>query len=65
VRAEPFHPDILDFLAILRKHRVRYLIVGGEAVIQYGYARFTADTDVFYDAERVNAVRLHAALKEF
>jgi hypothetical protein len=65
VSAALFHRDILDFLALLRKHRVRYLIVGGEAVIQHGYARFTADTDIFYDAVTVNAARLYKALEEF
>jgi len=30
---------------LLHKHRVRYLIVGGEAVIYYGYARLTGDVD--------------------
>ncbi|MCX6376316.1 MAG: hypothetical protein NTU88_09850 [Armatimonadetes bacterium] len=44
---------------------MRYLIVGGEAVIQHGYARFTADTDVFFDAEARNAARLFEALREF
>ena len=26
-----------DFLVLLHKHEVKYLIVGGEAVIFYGY----------------------------
>jgi hypothetical protein len=60
-----FSPDILEFLDLLNRHKVRYLIVGGEAVVQYGYARFTGDTDVFYDAEASNAGRLYGALLEF
>lgn len=60
-----FSRDILEFLEILRKHRVRYLVVGGEAVIQYGYARFTADMDLFYEADAANAARLYRALQEF
>jgi hypothetical protein len=44
---------------------VRYLVVGGEAVIQYGYARFTADMDIFYEASAANAARLYQALQEF
>lgn len=65
MRAAPFRKDILDFLLILHRRRVRYLIIGGEAVIQHGYARFTADTDLFYDAEVSNRARLYAALREF
>ncbi len=60
-----FHRDIVEFLALLRSHRVSYLVVGGEAVIQYGYARFTGDIDLFYDGTEANARRLHGALVEF
>ncbi len=28
-----FSPDILDFITALHRHRVRYVVVGGEAVI--------------------------------
>jgi len=50
---------------LLHKHRVRYLIVRGEAVIYYGYARLTGDVDFFYDREKANAQALYAALAEF
>jgi hypothetical protein len=33
VRADHFSPDIQELLSLLAKHDVRYLIVGGEAVI--------------------------------
>ena len=65
MRVALFHVDILDLFALLRKHRVRYLVVGGEAVIQYGYARFTADMDIFFDAGTANAARLYDVLQEF
>jgi len=57
VKAVPFHRDILEFFAILRKRRVRYLVVGGEAVIQHGYARFTADTENQYTGEAITSPR--------
>ena len=50
---------------LLHKHRVRYVIIGGEAVIFYGYARLTGDVDIFYDRHPDNTAYLHAALKEF
>lgn len=65
MNAAPFRRDILDFLVILHRHRVRYLIVGGEAVIKYGYARLTADTDVYFDRDPRNVARLFSALREF
>jgi len=44
---------------------VRYLIVGGEAVIFHGYPRVTGDVDFFYERTPPNARRLFDALFEF
>jgi len=62
---ETFSKDTLDFLSLLSKHKVRYVIVGGEAVIFYGHIRLTGDTDFFYDASESNTIKLYAALIEF
>lgn len=60
-----FSTDIREFLELLHKHRVRYVIVGGEAVIFYGHARYTGDIDVFYSPDEANAKAMFAALLEF
>jgi hypothetical protein len=60
-----FSPDIVDFIRLLAENKVRYLIVGGEAVIYYGYARLTGDVDFFYDRTEDNAKRLESTLKSF
>ena len=60
-----FSRDILDFFYLLYKHRVKYLIVGGEAVIFYGNARLTGDIDFYYDLSDTNITKLFKALKEF
>ncbi len=60
-----FSADILDFLSLLQQRAVHYLVVGGEAVIQYGHARLTADMDIFYDASSTNAASLFQALLDF
>jgi len=65
LREGTFSRDISEFLYLLGKHDVRYLIVGGEAVIYYGYARLTGDIDVFYERREPNARKLFAALEEF
>ncbi len=62
---EHLSPDIRLLVKLLAKHRVRYLLVGGEAVIHHGYARLTGDVDLFYDRALPNARRLFAALEEF
>ncbi|MBT3221535.1 MAG: hypothetical protein HN348_20840, partial [Proteobacteria bacterium] len=46
-------------------HQVRFLVVGGEAVIHHGYTRFTADVDFFYQPQKQNVQRLYAALADF
>jgi hypothetical protein len=60
-----FSPDIIEFLYLLFKHKVYYLIIGGEAVIYYGNARLTGDIDIFYECDRENISRLYKMLNEF
>lgn len=60
-----FSKDILELLALLGKHDVRYVIVGGEAVIFYGYSRVTGDIDIFYEYSVENTQKLYSALLEF
>ena len=55
IAGDHFSPDIRDFVRLLAKHDVRYMIVGGEAVIHYGHARLTGDVDFFYDPSSTNA----------
>ena len=65
IEAAYFSPDIREFLTLLHRHEVRYVVVGGEAVIYYGHARLTGDIDFFYDAGPENAAALFRALLEF
>jgi hypothetical protein len=65
VTGEHLAPDIQAFLRLLARHRVRYLVVGGEAVIHHGYARLTGDIDLFYDQTPANCDLLYNALAEF
>ena len=60
-----FSPDISDFLYLLAKHEVKYMIVGGEAVIYYGHARLTGDIDIYYELTTENCEKLFACLDEF
>jgi len=60
-----FSADTVEFIRLLAKHSVRYVIVGGQAVIFHGYARFTGDVDFFYSNEATNAEALFKALLEF
>jgi hypothetical protein len=60
-----FSRDTTEFLFLLSKHDVQYLIVGGEAVIYYGHPRLTGDIDLFYRVSPANVGHLFRALREF
>lgn len=57
--------DFRDLLSILNAHEVRYLVVGGFAVMKYTEPRFTKDLDVWIEASPENASRIFAALRAF
>jgi len=65
MRASYFSKDVQEFLRLLAVHEVKYLIVGGEAVIYYGYARLTGDVDFFFESTKKNVTKLYQALMEF
>jgi len=57
--------DFSDLLRIFNDHNVRYLVIGGYAVVQYTEPRFTKDLDVLISTDRTNAESVFNALKEF
>ena len=58
-------PDFKDFIALLNRHAVVYLVVGGFAVAHHGYPRFTGDIDFWLWIDPENADRTVMALREF
>ena len=59
------YQDYKDLLSAFHAHGVRYLIVGGYAVIFHAQPRFTNDFDLFIKADPANAQATYAALAEF
>lgn len=57
--------DFRDFLKLLRARRVEYLLIGGYAVSYHGYARATADMDIWVARTPENARKLVAVLEDF
>jgi hypothetical protein len=57
--------DFQDFLDLLDRHDVRYLIIGGLAFIYHAKPRFTKDIDIWLDPEPGNLARANAALAAF
>jgi predicted nucleotidyltransferase len=62
---EILYKDWSEFLELLTRHRVRFVIVGGHAVAVHARPRYTEDLDVFVEPTPANARRLRAALAEF
>ncbi len=60
-----FHPDFRDFIQALNNNKVRYLLVGGYAVIFHGHARTTGDMDIWVDCTKENYQLLVKAFQEF
>lgn len=53
---------LLELLGVLTDHQVRFVVIGGVALIARGVQRATEDLDVSYARDRENLVRLAAAL---
>ena len=60
-----FNEDFRDFLSALNKQEVRYLLVGGFAVILHGYSRTTGDMDIWVERTPENYLRIKQAFLQF
>jgi hypothetical protein len=58
-------PEFKRLLLLLNKHAVSYMLIGGYAVIYYGYERSTSDMDLWIEPTNENKDKLINALKEF
>lgn len=59
------YQDYKDLLSAFQSHGVKYLVVGGLAVIYHSQPRFTKDMDLFIKAAPENAKATYAALAQF
>ena len=60
-----FDKDYIDFIAILNKYEVKYVLVGGLAVVIHGHFRTTKDMDIFYEGSEENAKKVLNSINEF
>lgn len=54
-----------ELLKSLIKHQVNFLLIGGYAVIYYGYKRTTGDMDLWFEPNNENKLKIIEVLKEF
>jgi predicted nucleotidyltransferase len=57
--------DFKDFLKLCLRNEVRFLVIGGYAVIHHSRPRYTGDLDIWIDASLENARRVVTVLQEF
>lgn len=60
-----FSQDFREFVELLNKHEVRYLVTGGYAVAVYGHPRYTGDIDFWVEAALPNGEKLVKVFAEF
>ncbi|MGB0992940.1 MAG: hypothetical protein ACPG32_10790 [Akkermansiaceae bacterium] len=54
-----------EFLKLCLKHKVKFLIIGGYAVVHYTRPCFTGDLNIWLERSSGNALRAAAVLKDF
>ncbi len=59
------NPHYKDLLQRLNEFELRYLIVGGYAIMKYTEPRFTKDLDIWVENSAENSARACEALKKF
>ncbi|MEW6086953.1 MAG: hypothetical protein AB1498_01445 [bacterium] len=57
--------DFREFIELLNKNHVKYLVVGGYALAFHGYPRYTKDIDLWLWINRENAENVINTLHEF
>ena len=58
-------PEFKELLNTFNEHGVKYLVVGGFAVMLYSEPRYTKDLDIWVEVSAENASRVFAALRDF
>jgi hypothetical protein len=56
---------LVSICALLNKHQVEYLVIGGVAVIYHGYTRATSDIDFWYKPSIQNFNKIIEAYREY
>lgn len=60
-----FQEDFRDFLKALNDNEVKYIMVGGLAVVLHGHARVTGDMDIWVECSAENYKKLVKAFQQF
>jgi hypothetical protein len=57
--------DFKEFIELLNKHEIEYLLIGGFAVALHGYVRNTVDIDFWINNSKDNARKMVHVMNDF
>lgn len=57
--------DFREFIELLNKNNVKYLIIGGYALAIHGYPRYTNDLDIWIWVDNLNAKNIIKSIEQF
>ena len=57
--------DLREFLEVLNRREVLYLVIGAHAMSHWGYTRATGDLDILVQPSTENSLRVAEALREY
>ncbi len=60
-----FEPDFVEFIDLLNKYGVNYLVVGAHALAFHGRPRHTGDLDIWIKPSKENTAKMVVVLNEF
>ncbi len=60
-----FNEDFIEFLELLNINKVKYMLVGGYAVILHGYVRSTSDMDIWVEKSEENYLKIKKTYQDF
>ncbi len=60
-----FEKDFIDFIELLNRYNVEYLVVGAHALAFHGRPRHTGDLDIWINPNKENAAKMVAVLNDF
>jgi len=58
-------PDYKEFIELLVKNKVDFLLIGAYALATHGYIRYTHDIDFLISTSKENSIKMIQVLKEF
>lgn len=57
--------DFSDFLKLCLRNEVRFMVIGGYAVVHHSRPRYTGDLDIWIDRSQDNAVKVVSVVEDF